>query len=257
MMGVLLSRSRQDKVHTHASLCCKVLLQVLCVQAVSHGTRGPTDTCSHTGMSGESRMWVTPSQAGVLARETCPELSEEVWGAPWETTRSTRAGVWERRCFSQRGKQGRRDKSSTATTSCAAQRWLHVPARRAECCYWEGLCPPAQLRETPCPPGVPTGSGGADREGRALSTARVKAGFWQQQTWSGSEKATKERSVYCTLFFLLSFTMALLQSTRISPECSVETCASPNCRCPQISGTPATIRFLFARSLLMQIFCHT
>lgn len=94
MMGVLLSRSRQDKVHTHPSLCCKVLLQVLRVQAVSHGTRGPTDTCSHTGMSGESRMWVPPSQAGVLAREICPELSEEVWGAPWETTWSTRAGVW-------------------------------------------------------------------------------------------------------------------------------------------------------------------
>lgn len=218
----------------------------------------PSPACSgsHTRTSGESRMWVLLSQAGVLARETCPELSAGVrrckvllWSPP--------PGVWVGKVVlfpAREAGVGRRDKSSTATTSCAAQRRLQVPARRAECCCWDSLCPPARLWIIPCPPGVPTGW---SQQGRALSTGQgVKAGFWQQQTGKGSEKATKESSVYCSLFFLFSFTMALLQSTGISPECSVETCASPICRYLQISGTPATSPFLFARSLLVQVFCH-
>lgn len=116
----------------------------------------PSPACSgsHTRTSGESRMWVLLSQAGVLARETCPELSAGVRKCkvlPW----SPPPGVWVGKVVlfpAREAGVGRRDKSSTATTSCAAQRRLQVPARRAECCCWDGLCSPSRLWIIPWSP---------------------------------------------------------------------------------------------------------
>lgn len=206
----MLSRSRQDKIHTQPSSSLKSQAFSLCAWQ-----GGPTDTWSHTGMSGESRTWVLPSGWCFSKGNLCRVLPQP--GALLLGFGS------ERRSSSQRGKQG-----WAGGTKAAQQR--HLVLHSDGCMRLPGElsaapapvpCPAVQ---TPCPPG-------ADRWRRALSTGQgVKAGFWQQQAQRVSEKATKEISVYCTLFFPYSFTVALLQSTGISPECSVETCASPICR---------------------------
>lgn len=106
---------------------------------------------------------------------------------------------------------GRRDKSSTATTSCDAQWWLHVPAGRAERCR----------RGKPVSP-RPAGALGGVLDGRAGSREPVDredvvtSQDQSSQSRGGSEKDANESPACCILFFFFSFNMALLRNTDIS-----------------------------------------
>lgn len=100
---------------------------------------------------------------------------------------------------------GRRDKSSTATTSCDAQRWLHGRAKR---CHGGATCPLPSWSPGQCP--YWEGRAGNQWTGRNVSHsmlwwAGAKAGFWQQQ-WGWEQKGYEDR--LCLLqplffFFLL------------------------------------------------------
>lgn len=125
-------------------------------------------------------------------------MSLEAWAAPEKMAWSTRVRVWIGKVVhfpARKAGMGRRDKSSTATTSCDAQRRMHGLAGRANRCRLGSPLSPCQLVSSTqwCPRWEGRGCGAGkgepiDKEGRcpqhavmSRSQSRILATAEQRQ----------------------------------------------------------------------------